>query len=196
MYTKTKLAIAVALALMTAAPALAQVPSYASPVLQRPTYAAGASFTFPQTGAGDAACLVGSATKTIRLTKVRVSGTDTTAQSAVMNLVKRTVASTGGTATQPSIGSYDSVNGAATAVMNAYTIVNTPGAGVTINSGLVNLLAATTATSVLEQTYAPQNFLDQQLTLRGVAQSFCVNFPNALSTAAAALNVTFEWTEQ
>lgn len=196
MYTKTKLAIAVALALMTAAPALAQVPSYASPVLQRPTYAAGASFTYPVTGAGDAACLVGSATKTIRLTKVRVSGTDTTAQSAVMNLVKRTVASTGGTATQPSIGSYDSVNGAATAVMNAYTIVNTPGAGVTINSGLVNLLAATTATSVVEQTYPPQNFLDQQLTLRGVAQSFCVNFPNALSTAAASLNVTFEWTEQ
>jgi len=198
---KTALIALVTTALVSASvvpPALAQTPSYGSPVLQRPTFSTSATFTFPQTGAGDAACLVGSATKTIRITKIRLSGTDATAQSAVMNLVKRTTANSGGTSTQPSIGSFDSTlnNGGATAVMNAYTVVPTPGTGVTIGSDVINLLATTTATTVYERAFNPQNQLNQQLTLRGVAQSACLNFPNALSTAAASLSATFEWTEQ
>lgn len=177
--------------------AKAQVPSYSSPVLQRPTYAAAASFTYPVTGVGDAACLVGSATKTIRVSHVRVSGTDATPQSAVMSLVKRTAANSGGTSTQPSIATYDSsVTAAATAVMNAYTVVPTPGTGIAIRADEVNLLATTTATSVVDYAFNPQDQLNQAITLRGVAQSLCVNFPNALTTNAAALNVTFEWTEQ
>lgn len=190
------LAGAAALALLSA-PALAQTPSYGSPVLQRPTYAAAANFTYPVTGAGDAACLVGSATKTIRVIGVRVSGTDSTAQSAVMQLIKRTAANTGGTSTQPSIAAYDSnLDGAATAVMNAYTVVPTPGAGIALRSDEVNLLATTSATSVVDYKFEPQTLLSQQMTLRGASQQLCVNFPNALSTAAANLNVTFEWTEQ
>lgn len=192
----SKFLLATSLVAVMSAPAFAQVPSFQAPVQQRPTFSAGATFTFPQTGAGDAACLVGSATKTVRVTKIRVSGTDATAQSAVMNTVKRTVANTGGTSTQPSIGSFDSGNSAGTAVMNAYTAVPTPGAGVTIGSDVINLLATTTATSIVERAFNPQNQLNQQLTLRGVAQSLCVNFPNALTTAAASLSVTFEWTEQ
>lgn len=186
------------LALTFVVPALAQVPSFAPPVLQRSTYAATiAALAVPATGAGDAACLVGSATRTIRVTKITFSGSDTTAQSAVTNIVKRTAASTGGTSTSPTVALYDSSNAAATAVMNAYTVVPTPGAGLNIYSGQFYFnTAALGGLAPVTLDYVPQEKLNQQLTLRGVAQQLCVNFPNAFTTAGPALNVQFEWTEQ
>lgn len=192
--------LAAAICALLAPPALAQVPSFSQPALQRPTFAAVSSpLAFPQTGAGDAVCLVGSATKTIRVTSVRVSGTNTTAQSSVVAIVKRTAANTGGTSTQPTIGSYDSNlnNGGATAVVNAYTVIPTAGAGVTLDAQLIPFnVAAGGVGSTLTWEYYSQMKLDQQLVLRGVAQSLCVNFPNAFTTAGPSLTTRFEWTEQ
>lgn len=196
--SKTKFAVALALFAL-AAPAFAQVPSYSPPVLQRPTFAAvHAALAVPQTGAGDAACLVGSATKIVYVTSVNVSGIKTTAQSAVMNLVKRTAANTGGTSTAATVGKMDSTSAAATAVLNGYTVVPTSGAGVTLLSSVIQFSAGTVGAGIAPQTFSfnPQNSLSQPVVLRGVAQSFCVNFPNAFTTDGPALDVGFSWTEQ
>jgi hypothetical protein len=190
-------ALGLTAALFAAAPALAQVPSYAPPPLQPPTY--GATFTglaVPQTGAGDAVCLVGSATKTIYIQRIAVSGVDSTAQTSNMNLVKRTTANSGGTSTNAVNAKYDTNNAAPTAVLTGYTAVPTPGTGFIHLARSIGFAAATGAPSAAIVWEFDPSQLVQQLVLRGVAQSACVNFPSAFTTAGPSLNVSYTWTER
>lgn len=191
------LGIAAALSLLASA-ALAQVPSFAQPPLQRQTFTASFSaLAVPQTGAGDAVCLVGSATKTIWVQRVQFSGFKTTLQPGVVaNLVKRTVANTGGTSSAGTIAKMDSNNGAATAVLNGYTVVPTPGAGANVRSQYVSFAAATTVVSAPTIWDFSAVNLSQPVVLRGVAQALCVNFPAAFTTDGPALSADFTWSEQ
>jgi hypothetical protein len=180
------------------APARAQVPSYSQPVLQRPTFIATFSgLAAPQTGAGDVVCLVGSATKTIRISRISVSGIKTTAQSAVVNLVRRTTASSGGTSTTAVNAKMDTTNAAPTAVLKGYTVVPTPGTGFFIRSASQGFGPGTGQPApAMTWTFNPQEDLTQQFTLRGVLEQACVNYPNAFTTDGPALDVDFTWTEQ
>lgn len=195
----TKMIGAGLLALLVSVPAFAQVPSFTPPSLQRPTFAAAFNaLALPATGAGDAVCLVGSATKTIFVTRVQVSGIKTTAQSAVINLVKRTAANSGGvTTTAPTYAKFDSNNAAATAVLNGYTTVPTPGAGIILRSQAQGFAAGTAQPggSVVFD-FSSQTNLTQGMVLRGVAQALCVSYPNAFTTDGPAADVDFTWTEQ
>ena len=195
---RLKASVAAVALLLAAAPAIAQVPSYQSPPLQRPTYAASAvGLAVPQTGAGDAVCLYGAANKTVRVKRIAISGTDSTAQTANVTLVKRSAANTGGTSTTPTIAGLDSSNSASAAVLRAYTGIPTPGAAVaTVRSQSLPLPAASSATQ-----YPPviRNFGEtnsQDLILRSAAEGVCVNFPAAFTTAGPSLNVDVTWTEQ
>jgi hypothetical protein len=179
--------------------AFAQVPSFQTPVTQRNTYSASV-VNVVNPGNGDAACLVGSASKTIRVTRVTYSAFDTTAQAAANSvaLVKRTTANTGGTSSQPSIAQLDTGTGtgtAATAVLNAYTAVPTAGTGVTMRSWGLSFVAVTTV-SGFDASWTPNSSLSRAPTLRGTAQSLCVNYPGTFTTSGPTGNITFEWTEQ
>jgi hypothetical protein len=185
---------------MLAAPALAQTPSFQQPPLERPTFEASVSgMQVPQTGAGDAFCITGSATKTVRVKRIQISGTDTTAQTSVMNLVIRSAANTGGTlVTTPTDVPLSSSNVAGTAVIKAYTAVPTPGTAVGIaQSQSIGFQAATVGTpgSAMVWTYLPSEDLSQEIVLQGVTQSACVNFPSAFTTAGPVVNADVKWTE-
>lgn len=191
---------AVALFSVFEPPAQAQVPSYNQPVLQRPTFVGSfAAVQIPQTGAGDAACLVGSATKTIYVVRVQFSTLKTTLQPGVVaNLVKRTAANSGGSSAAATIAKMDSaVTISATAILNSYTAIPTPGAGANVRSQYVGFPAATgLVASPVVFDFSPQNNLSQPVVLRGVAQSLCLNFPAAFTTDGPLLTSDWTWTEQ
>jgi hypothetical protein len=176
----------------------AQVPSYAPPPLQPPTfYASFTALAVPQTAAMDAVCLVGSATKLIKITRISFSGVDSTAQAANVNLVKRSVASTGGTSTAATtVAANTSAGLSATAVLRGYTVANTPGAGVAVRAVLAGFGPATVAAGNVVTWTVDASELQQPVTLNGGAQSACINIPAALTTAGVALNADVTWTEQ
>jgi hypothetical protein len=165
---------------------------------QRQTFTAAGVLAVPQTAAGDAVVICGSATKTVRIKRVELSGTDATAQSATVKAIVRSAANTGGTSTTATNVPRDSNNAAATAVVKAYTAIPTPGAAVgDVRDSILALPDGATllAGAPLAWDFNPSN-LTQEVVLRGVAQCFAVNFPNALSTAGASLRWNIDWTEQ
>lgn len=190
------LAAAVALSFLPLQ-ANALTPSYASPPLQRPTFGVGvAGLAIPQTGAMDAVCLIGSSSKVVRVKRLSISGVDATAQTVAVTMVKRSTANSGGTSTAPTIGALDSINPAATAVVKAYTAAPTPGTAVaTLRAQSLALSAAATAVSpAVTWSFDPSD-MGQEIVLRGAAESVCLNFPAAFTTAGPTVNVDVTWTE-
>jgi hypothetical protein len=195
---RLKASLAIAAVLIGAVPALAQVPSYQSPPFQRPTFSASAvGLAVPQTGAGDAVCIYGAAGKIVRVKRIAISGTDSTAQTANVTLVKRSAANTGGTSTTPTVGALDSANAASSAVVRAYTAVPTPGAAVaTVRAQSLPLPASASASQYPPVIWNFGETNSQDLILRGASEGACVNFPAAFTTAGPNLNVDVTWTEQ
>jgi hypothetical protein len=176
----------------------AQVPSFAAPALQRPSFSVAAvALQLPQTGAGDAACIFGSPSKLVRVKRIAISGTDSTAQTVAATLVLRSTANSGGTSTTPTVAALDQSNVVGTAVVRAYTVVPTPGTAIaTVRAQSIPFPAATSATQYppVVWTFGENN--TQDIVLRGVAQGACLNFPAAFNTAGAVVNVDVTWTEQ
>jgi hypothetical protein len=115
----------------------------------------------------------------------------------VFNLIKRSVADTGGTSTAPTAVPLDTTQTLtpATATLAAYTVIPTPGAAVgNVGSQAINL-ATSGAGSGVTWSYLPTE-LYSDLRLRGIAQQLCVNAPNAFSTAAPSMSIEVIWTEQ
>src|SRR5487761_1830222 len=148
-----RVAISIAALCLLSAYALAQVPSYSQPPVQRPTYSAAVvGLAAPLTGAGDLACVSGFAANSahpagiLRLKEVTISGIDSTAQTSTLELVKRSTADSGGTAiTAPTVVPLDSTDAAGAGAVAAWTAVPTPGTGVGIVSA--RSIAFNTATS-------------------------------------------------
>lgn len=177
--------------------AMALTPSYAQPPFQRATYAAAVvGLAVPQTGAMDAVCVSGAAGKVVRIKRIAISGINATAQAAAVNLVLRSTANTGGTSTTPAVVALDSSDPAGGAVVRAYTVAPTAGTAIgTVRSQQVGLAASTAASaSPVIWTFDP-HVLAKEVVLRSAAQSACVNFPNAFTTAGPTINVDVTWTE-
>ncbi len=196
-------------AVMFAAPASAQVntvpqtgviSAYRSAV----TYSAGFIGLVPAAATTDLVCLAGSATKTIKITRIKISGSGT-AISVPVTVLRRTSADTGGTAASTTanpannISKRDTTNPTATAVPIAYTanptiVDSTPTYIDSQNMGVV----ATTVGAV----NPPTDFdfgegtsnLRQVPTLRGVAEQICLNLNG--TSATALLSGTITWTEE
>src|SRR6267154_1818040 len=115
--------------------ALATFPAIAQPVQQigvtfgyiaKTTYSAAFFGLVPAASTTDLLCLAGSATKTIKLQSLKLSGSGT-AISVPVTLLKRVSADTGGTAASTAanpantISKRDSSNATATAIPIAYT---------------------------------------------------------------------------
>lgn len=185
--------------------ALAQVPSVASPPLQRQTYQADViSLAAPQTGAGDLACISGFAANAthsagiVRVKSVELSGIKTTAQAALLELIVRSTADTGGTTvTAPTIVPLDRNNGAASATVTAWSAVPTPGTAVgPVEAWYQGFSAGTVASpQIVAWNFDPIQ-LQQEVVLRGATQSLCLNAPAAFTTDGPTLQVRIRWTEQ
>ena len=165
------------------------------------------------TSGTDEVCIAGSATKTIRIQRIRLWGTTATAaQTLPVQLIKRNSADTGGTAATTTanpgvttqIASLDTgqaTNLSATATLISYTaaptVVDT--APVYIDSQLLNMplgLTTTQAPGVVDFNFAllvEDNV--QAATLRGANQQVCINIGSAI-TNASVWNGSILWTEE
>lgn len=150
------------------------------------------------TGATTAiATLTGSASKTIRVTKVAVSSS--TATGAVyydLQLNKTSTAHTGGTPVVATVVPLDSGFAAGTATANSYTAAPTSGTPVGVVDS-TRVLSPLTGTPVLAQPYTfifPSSG-SSALVLRGVAQELEVRINAVTPTNAQTWDICFEWVE-
>jgi hypothetical protein len=144
----------------------------------------------------DVFTIAGSATKTVRITYISVSGTENNATVRDIQLLKRTTANSGGTSTTPEIVEHDSNSAEATAVVTAYTA--NPSLGVlegVIRSGKLSIPATnlTGAADRLVWTFGDRP--SQVLVLRGISETVAVNL-NGVTMSTPSFNLVIEWTEE
>lgn len=144
--------------------------------------------------AGDILTIYGSATKTVRVTRMSFSGIATAAATMDLTLIKRSTIDTVGTPAAVTATPHDSQSAAATATLNSYTAAPTPGTavGTPIRSVKVDIAAAGAQEQV--QPWDFGNGPKQGIVLRGVAQGLCMNV--GATQAGALYNIDVEWTEE
>lgn len=152
----------------------------------------------------DIFCLTGSATRTIRVKQVRVTGTAGTAINITTYLMKHTIANTGGTAASteatglPTVVQMDSSLAAVSATATAYTANPTIDATRAFFSAQTMLLPVT-STAV---TAAPALWLFDPASsfappaLRGIAQQLCVGYNGVTTPSSGVVSVNMIFTEQ
>lgn len=151
--------------------------------------------------ATDIFTITGSATKTVKVKRIAISGTQTTHSWRDILAVKRSTANTGGSSTAPTRVPHDSNNNAATATVLAYTANPTLGTLVgTIRSGKMSMSQVTPSNA---QSNGPGNHLiwdfgadgGQPIILRGTSQVLAINL-NGVTIAGASFDINIEWTEE
>lgn len=161
-----------------------------------PAYSASVTGLALAAAATDIFTLTGSASKTVRITRIQVSGIATAASAVDLVLVKRSTADTGGTATNPTVVPNDSADAAGTAVVAAYTANPTTGALVgPVRSRKVTLTTAAGGLTSVTTIFDSGQQSGKPITLRGVAQQLALNF-NGATVAGATLNIDIEWYEE
>jgi len=153
-----------------------------------------AGFT-PAATATDFAVLVGSATKTVRLSRIQISGIASAAATVEISLFKRTVADSGGTiSATPTIGQHDSNDAAPTAVLNVYSANPTLGtSGGLIRCEKLNLGIVGAAGQIVWD-FSTRN--SKGIVLRGIAQNYALNWGGAAVPGGTSLAFDFEFTEE
>lgn len=172
---------------MAVAPTDGQLASYSTQVTNLPLVASGNTDVFT---------IYGSATKTIRITRMMVSGNVTSGTTTIpLALVKRSSVDTGGTPNALSAVPHDSQNAAATATINWYS-ANPTGLGTTVGSGLATqklaLPAIGTVNNVAIFDFGTRPA--QAVVLRGTSEGLCLNLATTTSTGGT-MNIYIEWTE-
>lgn len=160
------------------------------------TYACSTSATMAANPT-DVVTIYGSATKTIRVRAVTVSGTNTGNTNAVVRLVKRSAINTGGTSAAGTNVPMDSTSAAATAAVLSYT-ANPAALGATV--GVVRqrfiFLPALASTNVgQDQKFTFSDLSTEALTLRSTTEGLAVNFNGVAIGGTSVAVVTIEWTE-
>lgn len=155
----------------------------------------------------DIANIFGSASKTVSITRIEVSGITSAATAATLDLqlFKRSTVGTPGSAVLTGLTAVplDANNGAATAVVSTvgtanYTTLGTS-VGLVASKKLPLTLSPATATDFPISPVVSFTFNDtgtQNAILRGTTQQFALNLNSAALPAGTALNVLIEWTEQ
>lgn len=163
------------------------------------TYSAGSTAVVPPATPTDICTITGSATKTVKVTRVEVSSTQTTAGINSWFLVKRSAANTGGTASGTFTRvPHDSAQGAATATTLAYT-ANPAGLGALV--GIVRVAhllspapGGTTAPNQL-WNFDGGDWFDKPIFLRGITEVLAINFNGAALPTGLSVNCNFQWVE-
>lgn len=162
-----------------------------------PTYRAINVDVVPAATPTDVIVLVGSATKTIMITKFEITPTASANGSLDFYVYKRTTADTGGTSTATTIARNDSSNPAATAVAKLYSAnPSALGTGSLVGATRVTL-ASKSPNGVAIQTWA-ESFgtgNQQPIVLRGVNESLCINMAGQTMPTGIEIYFTLEWVE-
>lgn len=147
----------------------------------------------------DVFTITGSATKTVKITRIYLTGTQTTGDTSDVLLIKRSTANTAGTSTTPTVVPYDSNNAAGTAVVRAYTANPTLGTAVGTLASYSMFIPAPQPANGNSPFITPDLFAvvrpSQPIVLRGTAQVLAINF-NSVTVTGNAMNIIIEWTEE
>jgi hypothetical protein len=161
-----------------------------------PVYSASIFGLVPAASATDIFTITGSATKRVRVQRVVVNGSQTTAGRVAVGLVKRSTANTGGSSTAPAPVGFDSTSPAASATVLAYTANATTG---TLSgfedSASVTFGTATSTEATTGYSWSASSGVAKPITLRGITEVLAVNL-NAATVTGGLLNVTIQWTEE
>jgi|SRR6266516_2952656 len=175
---------------------------------QKASYSATKVGLVPASLPTDIFTITGSATKTIRVTHIEISGITNSAVPVALDvlLLKRSTADTGGTSTNsPALIPHDSNSAAASATVLAYTANPTVGTLVgTANAALRSqklMLTLGTYTATDFPPVAPimwefGNRPAQELVLRGISEVVAINLNGVSAVGTVSINISVEWTEE
>jgi hypothetical protein len=160
----------------------------------RPTFSAGVLGMTLAANPTDIFCVQGSATKIVKVKRFDLSGLTSVALATVaMQIVKRSTANTGGTATNPTPVAHDSQDPVSTATVLAYTANPTTGTLVgVVDPFYITASTATTQNNERLKSYGVEDM--QSMRLRGTGEMLCLN-GNAASFTGT-ISVGADWTEQ
>lgn len=158
------------------------------------TYSNGVIAFTPAATATDFWSIVGSGSKTIRVTRLQVSGIATAAATVDVQLAKRSTANTGGTPTNPAIVPHDKNDAAATAVITTYGANPSLGSLVGYFRGQKLNLGAAGSAGTIVWDFTVRN--TKGVLLRGTADSLSLNWNGAAVPAGTSLDIDVEWTEE
>lgn len=171
---------------------------------QKASYSAAKLGLTPAASATDIFTITGSSTKTVRITRIEITGTTSAATAAALDIVllKRSTANTAGTSTAPTIVAHDSNDAAATATVAAYTANPTTGTlvGNFRNSKFFQALATYTATDFPANDKLTWDFGgragEKALVLRGTGEVLAINLNATSASASASFDIAVEFTEE
>jgi hypothetical protein len=167
---------------------------FINPFARIPTYTVAGTIS-PVSLATDVAGLTGSASKTVRVRRVRIGGSAATLTTVAAQLIKRTVANTGGTTATINIAKHDSNDSAATAVASVYTTnATTLGTGINVRSDNLSFTPSTqTSAAPLDWDFSSGA---QPLTLRGTSESLWISLGGSSIPGGPFINISIDWTEE
>lgn len=162
----------------------------------RATYVACTNSLVPAAAATDVVLLVGSASRVVRVSRVSITGVQTTAGIVRVYGFKRSTDDAGGTSSPLVAVPHDSQSAAATAVCRAYTANPTAGTDVGIVfARRVLIPAAASLVAVVPEYVEFGTRSAQHVVLRGVAECLALSLMGATVTGGL-LDVEVEWTEE
>lgn len=162
---------------------------------KRITYRANIADLVPVASATDIVYINGSATKTVTINRIFITGTAGTAVAVPVQIIKRSAATSGGTCAAMTSVPLDSSDTAATAVVNSCTANPTPGAAVGTVASQSVFFSLSSAVNAQPGDFTFGDTNGKPVVLRGVAQGLAVNL-NAVSVSSGVLNVWIEYTEE
>ena len=159
------------------------------------TYSAAKLNLNPQ--GSDIFTITGSATKTIRVTRIEVSFTQSIYNTNDVLLIKRSTANTAGSSTAVPAVPHDSSSAAATATVLCYT------SNPTLGTAVGTMRAAKVFGQATSEPYAGSVVLvwdfgdrpSQAVVLRGITQVLAINL-NSVTISGASFDISIEWTEE
>jgi hypothetical protein len=157
------------------------------------TYSAAVNNFLSAASATDIFNIIGSASKTIRIHRIRISGS-TTSGSPIkvgMKLIKRSALNTGGTRIASTMVPHDSTSPAATANVGHYTANPTA-----LGSSVGNIRSMHVAFNQAGITGGEPifDFKNQPIILRNATEQLCINF-NSTTISGALISIYVEWSE-
>ncbi len=167
------------------------------------TYSAAMQALVPVTGCTDLFTITGSASKTVRVTKIGLVGTTITTPITVeIQLIKRSSANLTGTSSAPTNRtSYDSSNPAATATVLGYTA--NPGTLGTVVGIISAEKIVFTIPSTATMLQGPDRWWKDfgtrpalAIVLRGIAEVLAINLVGTTLATACSCDAYVEWTEE
>lgn len=171
--------------------------SVANPA-SRCSYSASTASWTPVATATDVMTIAGGSTTTIKVTRIVISSTQTTAGVNSWRIIKRSSADSGGTSAAVTIVPHDSRSPGSTASVLRWLANPTVGTPVgEVWSGVVaSPNAATAATGPLAVVIDFSSLYGQPITLRGTGQMLAVNFNGAAVPSGLVVNIVMTWTEE